>query len=140
MAGEAPDEADLRPIKRTGPQAETLTNKAIAQWMKLHPELLLGRNKRRLATPVGYHSPILLGWLVDGSADWIGYQTVVITPEMVGRRVARFVAIEAKRPVGGVVSHDQEVFLNAVSDAGGAAGVARNADDCERILTSGRLL
>ncbi len=126
---------------RRGPQAETLTNKAIAQWLKLHPELLLGRNKRRLATPPGMKAPIMLGWLIDGSADWIGYRTVVITPEMVGRRVAQFVAIEAKRPDGlGVVSKDQERFLNDASDAGAAAGVACSAEDCERIITTGRLL
>ncbi len=133
LAGEQPDAADLV-TRKTGPQKEGLTNDAIAEWAALHPELLLGRNKRRLATPVGYHKPIMLGWLIDGSADWIGYRSFVITAGMVGRRIAQFVAIEAKRADGGVVSEEQEAFLNGVKDAGGVAGVARSAEDAEELL------
>lgn len=119
--------------KPRGPQQEGLTNKAIAQWAPLHPELVLGRNKRRLATPPGMNAPIMLGLLIDGSADWIGYRSVLITPGMIGQRIAQFVAIEAKS-ADGVLSKDQEAFLNALKDAGGCGGVARNADDAERLL------
>jgi hypothetical protein len=130
MAGSAALEA---PVKR-GRQPEGLTNDAIGEWRHLHPELALHRNKRRLATPVGGHQPIMLGWGEDGAADWIGYRTITITPGMVGQRLAQFVAIEAKRAEGGVVSGAQEDFLNAVKDAGGVAGVARNAEDAEGLL------
>jgi hypothetical protein len=120
--------------KKRGRQPEGITNDAIAEWRHLHPELLLERNKRRLATPPGMKAPIELGWLCEGSADWIGYRSVVITPGMVGQRIAQFVAIEAKRADGGVVSKEQEAFLNALKDAGGVAGVARNAEDAEELL------
>ncbi len=131
-AGLVPDAKDIAPRALRGPQPEGETNKAIAKWAALHPELLLGRNKRRLATPPGMKAPIMLGWLIDGSADWIGYRSVLITPAMVGRRIAQFVAIEAKRPDGtGVVSDEQERFLNALKDAGGVAIVACSAEDCE---------
>ena len=119
-------------VKR-GPQAEGLTNKAIAKWAPLHKELVLGRNKRRLATPPGMSAPIMLGWLVDGSSDWIGYRSVLITPGMVNKRIAQFVAVEAKS-ADGVLSGDQEAFLNALKDAGGCCGVARSAQDAEDIL------
>lgn len=122
-----------QPVKR-GRQKEGLTNDAIAEWAALKPGLLLGRNKRRLATPPGMHAPIMLGWLIDHSADWVGYRSVLVTPDLVGKRIAQFVAIEAKRPVGGVVSDGQEKFLNAVIDAGGIAGVARNAEEAEALL------
>lgn len=124
----------LEPTVKRGRQAEGLTNDAIGEWRRLHPELALHRNKRRLATPVGGHQPIMLGWGEDGAADWIGYRALTITPGMVGQRIAQFVAIEAKRADGGVVSADQETFLNAVKDAGGVAGVARNAQDAEDLL------
>lgn len=119
-------------VKR-GPQEEGLTNKAIAKWAPLHPELVLGRNKRRLAAPPGMSAPIMLGWLIDGSADWIGYRSVVITPGMVGMHIAQFVAIEAKS-ANGVLNGEQERFLNALKDAGGVAGIARNAEDAEELL------
>jgi hypothetical protein len=118
-------------VKR-GKQPEGETNKAIAKWRSLKPDLLLERNKRRLATPPGMAAPIMLGWMADGSPDWIGYHTTVVTPSMVGMRVAIFVGLEAKRPDGtGKLSKDQEQFLNNLSDAGGIAGVVTNAEDAE---------
>ncbi len=132
-AGVEVEEASTREGKR-GAQPEGQTNKAIAQWKTLKNGLFLARNKRRLATPVGWNTAIMLGWEVDGSADWIGWQSVVITPDMVNKRVAVFVGIEAKRPDGGVVSKDQEAFLNRLRDDGGIAGVARSAQDAEDAL------
>lgn len=121
-----------QPSVKRGPQPEGETNKAVAQWRKLKPDLLLERNKRRLATPPGMTAPIMLGWLADGSPDWIGYHTTVVTPSMVGQRVAIFVGLEAKRPDGtGKVSKEQEAFLNALKDAGGVSGVVCNAEDAE---------
>jgi hypothetical protein len=125
---------EMEPSVKRGRQQEGLTNDAISEWRSLHPELVLHRNKRRLATPVGHNQPIMLGWGEDGAPDWIGYRSVLITPGMVNTRIAQFVGIEAKRADGGVVSDAQEKFLNALKDAGGVAGVARNADDAEELL------
>lgn len=136
LYGNAPmDVLDLEPQregKRTGPQEEGNTNKAIAKWAPLKQGLLIARNKRRLATPPGMTQPIMLGWLVDGSPDWIGYQAVTVSQSMVGKRIAVFVGIEAKRADKiPRVSKEQETFLNALTDAGGISGVARSAEDCE---------
>jgi hypothetical protein len=66
--------------------------------------------------------------LATGSADLIGWQSVVITPAMVGQRFARFVSIEVKTP-SGRLSPEQETWQAAVQKAGGIAVVARSVDD-----------
>lgn len=116
---------------RRGPQPEGETNKEVAAWRNTKPNLLLERNKRRLAVPMGYDKPILLGWLAEGSPDWIGYESVTITPNMIGRKVAVFVGLEAKRPVGGVVSKEQQAFLDNARDAGAMVGVVRSWENCD---------
>lgn len=59
-----------------------------------------------------------------GASDLIGWTTVEITPEMVGRRVAVFTAVETKRTKGGKASEDQINFVEQVKQAGGIAGIA----------------
>lgn len=59
-----------------------------------------------------------------GGSDVVGWQSVVVTADMVGSRVAVFTAIEAK--VDAAVEEEQRNFLRAVSDAGGIALVVRN--------------
>jgi hypothetical protein len=66
--------------------------------------------------------------LCTGSADLIGWQSVVITEAMVGQRFARFVSIEVKTP-SGRLSPEQETWQAAVKKAGGIAVVARSVDD-----------
>lgn len=71
--------------------------------------------------------------LCTGSADLIGWQSVVITPAMVGQRFARFVSIEVKTP-SGRLSPEQETWQAAVQKAGGIAVVARSVDDVKFLL------
>ena len=66
--------------------------------------------------------------LVTGSADLIGWQSVVITEAMVGQRFARFLSIEVKTPIGRL-SPEQSTWQAAVQKAGGIAVVARSVDD-----------
>ena len=75
--------------------------------------------------------------LHNGAPDLIGWMPITITPEMVGQRLAVFVGVEAKRNPGGTVSEDQQRFLNALTQAGAVAGVARSVADLERILGVG---
>lgn len=72
--------------------------------------------------------------LAPGSPDLVGWKTVEITPEMVGRRIAIFCGIEIKTP-SGHVRPDQVAFLNRLRVAGGVAGVARSVDDAVSLLT-----
>lgn len=73
--------------------------------------------------------------LHKGSSDLIGWRTVTITPEHVGQRLAVFAAIEVKAPDGRhPVTPEQETFIRAVLNAGGLAGVARNAGQARHLL------
>lgn len=71
--------------------------------------------------------------LARGSADLIGWRTVVVTPEMVGQRIAVFTSIEVKTPTGRLTPA-QHAWLGAVRSAGGIAGVARSVTDALAIL------
>jgi len=71
--------------------------------------------------------------LCNGSADLIGWQTVTITPEMIGQRFARFLSVEVKAPKGRL-THEQETWRAAVLRAGGIAIVARSVDDVQFLV------
>jgi hypothetical protein len=60
-----------------------------------------------------------------GSADLIGWHSIEITPEHVGRRLAVFTSLEVKSP-GGKVKPEQIVWQDQVRQAGGIAIIARS--------------
>lgn len=71
-----------------------------------------------------------------GGSDLIGWQTVTITPEMVGQRVAVFVALECKSATGRA-SEAQERFVAAVVDAGGIGAIVRSEGQARGVLERG---
>lgn len=75
---------------------------------------------------------ILRSGLCKGSSDLIGYRSVVVTPEMVGQRLAVFVALEVKDK--GRLTAEQAQFLEVVRRAGGIAAEVRSVEDAERSL------
>jgi hypothetical protein len=76
--------------------------------------------------------------LHNGAPDTIGWMPIVVTPEMVGQRVALFTGIEVKRESGGVVSEDQRRFLTALERDGAVQGVVRSVADLETVLAPWR--
>lgn len=74
--------------------------------------------------------------LIRGSADGIGWSTVEITPDMVGRRIAVFTSTEAKRSNGGRVSEDQQKWHANVQSAGGISVIVRDPDDLRYAVES----
>ena len=72
-----------------------------------------------------------------GGSDLIGWHSVCITPQMVGRLMALFTAIEIKT-VDGRTSPKrlkaQRQFIAAVNDAGGLAGMVRSVEEAGAIL------
>lgn len=72
--------------------------------------------------------------LCVGSSDLIGWQSVRITPEMVGRTLAVFTAVEVKAP-GGRITPAQQNFLDVVRRAGGFSGVARSEAEARQVLS-----
>jgi len=71
--------------------------------------------------------------LPPGFADLFGWREVTITPDMIGQKVAVFVAAEVKTQTG-AVRDAQIAFVNAVKNAGGRAGFARSVEDARAIV------
>lgn len=69
----------------------------------------------------------------EGYSDLTGYNSVIITQEMVGQKFARFFAGEIKSGRD-TLKPKQRDFLDAVREAGGTVGVIRSVDDCEGVL------
>lgn len=78
------------------------------------------------------YRPIQFGLCV-GSSDLIGFKTVEITPEMVGQKLAVFVAVEVKTATG-KASKVQKQFINTVQKMGGFAAICRTVDDAIELL------
>lgn len=75
------------------------------------------------------------------SSDLIGFTSVVITPEMVGKTVAIFTAVEVKSESVKINPKDETIiaqqnFINWVMRHGGIAGFAKSVDDFKVILKS----
>ena len=71
--------------------------------------------------------PLRAGLCV-GSGDTIGWRTVIITPEMVGRPVAVFVSAEFKTETGRAAP-EQLHFAQAVTAAGGIGCIVRSPEE-----------
>lgn len=71
--------------------------------------------------------------LCVGSSDLIGWKSVEITPEMVGQRIAVFVAIETKRPRKSKTSDEQHDFIRTVQNAGGIGLIAKSEKELEQL-------
>jgi hypothetical protein len=76
--------------------------------------------------------------LVKGGSDLIGWTEQVVTPQMVGQKVAIFTAIEVKKSNKHKASDEQIRFLNAIKRGGGFAGVAWDCETAQSI-TSGNI-
>ncbi|MER8394046.1 hypothetical protein NKH10_19340 [Mesorhizobium sp. M1340] len=68
--------------------------------------------------------PIKAG-LCTGSGDIIGLVSVVVTPDMVGRRIALFGSWEAKDGLG-KPTKEQSHFAGFVTQAGGIGAIIRS--------------
>ena len=95
-----------------------------------------GAYKRTTSGGILIDKPVpLKAGLCKGSSDLIGWMPVEITPEMVGKKVAIFTAIEVKTK-SGRVSADQVNFIEKIQEAGGIAGVARSEEDAINLLNT----
>ena len=77
--------------------------------------------------------------LCKGSSDLIGLRSLEITPELVGQRLAQFVALEIKTG-SGTVSSEQRAFLRLVEELGGVSAVCRSVEEAEQLLGTPRQL
>lgn len=102
--------------------------------VKLNDGSVLVKAARPIA--VGFAYPD--GKPVNGACDLPGWTSIVITPEMVGCKVAVFTSIETKRSQGGKTSADQLKWMGAVQLAGGIAGVANSPEAAQEIVANYR--
>ena len=74
--------------------------------------------------------PIHFG-LCKGSSDLIGWRTVKITQDRVGKDIAQFCAVEVKKDKNGSyrATEEQKRFIEAVNKAGGFGVVADCIED-----------
>lgn len=86
------------------------------------------------ARPVALGLSFPDGKPVTGTHDLLGWTTIEITPEMVGKSVAVFTSIEAKNSEGGRRSPEQVKFMNNVIAGGGISGFASSDQQAEQIL------
>jgi hypothetical protein len=71
--------------------------------------------------------------LCEGSSDLVGWTERTVTPDMVGKKVAIFTAVEVKTDAGRVSTH-QLNFISRVRQAGGIAGIARNPEEARNLI------
>lgn len=120
--------------KKRGKQPESASNDAVKQWANYRNGILY-RNRRGMVDMPWGKMPFGLG--PNGYGDNVGYLTITVTPEMVGRKIAVFSMIECKRADKALSTPDtndhQEKMIQEVRSAGGFAGFARQAEDAERL-------
>ena len=137
MAGREPQPYTTRIPEARGPRkpsqgvTEAQVNGEIREYVKERDDVTLWRNNRgQIETANGR---LVYGVGPNGSSDWLGYQRIVVTPDLVGCTLAVFLAVEAKRP-GADATDDQMRFIERVQLAGGISGVAHSRDELEGIL------
>lgn len=113
--------------------AETDLQQRIRLALGTQPDLRIFRNQVG-SLPDPRTGRLVQFGLARGSADLIGWRTIVVTPEMVGQRLAVFTSIEVKTPTGRLTPV-QRAWLGAVHQAGGIAGVARSVGDALQIVS-----
>lgn len=72
--------------------------------------------------------------LTAGSGDLIGWTPVIVTPEMVGKKIAIFTSVEIKEP-GKYPKAHQKNWVQQVQQAGGIAGWASSVEQAEEIFS-----
>ena len=73
----------------------------------------------------------------EGAGDLLGWQSRIITADMVGQRIAQFASVEVKSPTGRTDKKrqdSQQTWIDLVRGFGGLAGIARSVEDARRIL------
>lgn len=69
-----------------------------------------------------------------GMSDLFGLRSVVIQPEDVGQRFARFATVEVKSGVGRATV-EQAAYIEMIAALGGLAGIARSVEEAGKVLT-----
>jgi hypothetical protein len=71
--------------------------------------------------------------LSKGSADLIGWHSIVITEEMVGKKIAVFLSVEVKTKKGKISPHQQN-WHDVIKEAGGIAIIGRSPEEVSKAI------
>lgn len=96
-----------------------------------YPNIRLWRNN--VGSMTDKNGQMVTFGLCPGSSDLIGLESVIVTPDMVGKTIARFLAIEVKSEKG-KASESQSKFLEMVQSLGGVGILARSSEEVEKNL------
>lgn len=95
----------------------------------------VGKSVRKGSLVIIENPRPLQAGLCEGSSDLIGWTTVEVTPEMIGKKIAIFTALEIKTD-SGRASKEQINFITRVREAGGIAGIARSEQEATQLITN----
>lgn len=76
--------------------------------------------------------------LMNGSADRVGWKTIVITADMVGKKIAQFLSLEMKTATGRA-RKEQITWHENVWRDGGLTGFCRNDEDVIRVMNGEKI-
>ncbi len=85
--------------------------------------------------PIAVGLGLVNGDPVNGVGDLIGRTTIVVTPAMVGKRIAVFTSLEAKKTGGGHRRPEQITWDEQTRAAGGISGFFTTEDEAEAIIS-----
>ena len=133
--------------RRAKKVVESTVQDQIVKALSQMPDVVIHRNL------VGTYETVRAGWikagLGEGTADLVGWLSVPIGPSpgypfgpSAGCRVARFLALEVKRP-GGDNEHkaheaEQRAWLELVRLRGGVAGIVHSAAEAVDLIEKAR--
>lgn len=95
--------------------------------------VVLFRNNRGKFRTLDGKRIVEAGLSVNGSSDLIGWQSVEVTADMIGQKIAVFVAVEVKTEKG-AIRPEQQRFIDNLNAAGGKGIFARNEKDIDGLL------
>jgi hypothetical protein len=73
--------------------------------------------------------------LCKGSHDLVGWRSLEINTEMIGRKLAVFCSLEVKTQTG-KPSPDQIHWDQVVKNSGGLSGIVKSVEEAKTVLTS----
>lgn len=94
--------------------------------------VVLFKNVRGMFLTLDGKRKVRAGLQAAGASDLVGFDPVIITPDMVGKKIAVFTVIEVKTDTGSA-SPEQDDFIAFVLENGGKAGIARNVAQALKI-------
>jgi hypothetical protein len=89
-------------------------------------------NPTRIIEAIRRLRQVSAGLQAAGSGDLIGGTRVTITPDMVGKRILVFTALEVKSATG-TASPAQRDFCEYIIENGGYSGIVRSPADAKKI-------